>query len=144
MTYLPAGLPIPEPMRDGLDATFWEGLRDHRLVVQRCAACGVRWFPPEWLCPKCRSLDFAWDEMGATGRIFTWTRVWHPTHPALTDTCPYVAVVVELDDDRRIRLVGNLVADPLAEVVIGAPVEAVFEDAENVTLVQWRTKDPKI
>ena len=31
--------PLPVPMPDGLDAPFWEGLDDDRLLLQRCNAC---------------------------------------------------------------------------------------------------------
>ncbi len=34
-TYLPAGLPSPTAMGDGLDAPYWDGTRDHKLMVQR-------------------------------------------------------------------------------------------------------------
>jgi hypothetical protein len=39
-------------------------------------------------------------------------------------------------------MIGNLLGDPRQEVVIGAPVEAVFEPHDGATppftLVQWR------
>jgi uncharacterized OB-fold protein len=47
-------------------------------------------------------------------------------------------VVVELPDAGNIRMVGNLLGDPMQEVRIDAEVEAVFEDREGGTLVQWR------
>jgi uncharacterized OB-fold protein len=41
----------------------------------------------------------------------------------------------------NIRMVGNLLGDPLQRVKIGAPVKAVFEDRNEgetpYTLVQW-------
>jgi len=74
------------------------------------------------------------------GRIYSWERVWHPVHPALKDACPYMVVLVELPDAGNVRMVGNLLGDPMEEVVIGSDVEAVFEDHPDadVTLVQWR------
>jgi uncharacterized OB-fold protein len=63
-------------------------------------------------------------------------------HPALREHGPYIVVVVELPHAGKVRMLGNLLGDPRQEVVIGAPVEAVFEhhnDAEPpFTLVQWR------
>jgi hypothetical protein len=35
-------------------------------------------------------------------------------------------------------MVGNLLGDPMQEVKIDSEVEAVFEDREGATLVQWR------
>ncbi len=39
--YLPEGLPIPVPEPDGLAAPYWAGLREERLLVQRCTHCGT-------------------------------------------------------------------------------------------------------
>lgn len=139
-TYLPSGLPLPAPSPDGLDAAFWAATRRHELVVQRCNACQTFQFGPEWICHRCHSFDVGWQRVSGRGRIYSWERVWHPVHPALKDACPYLVVLVELPDADNVRMVGNLLGDPLQEVVIGAPVEAVFEDHPDadVTLVQWR------
>ena len=39
--YLPPGLPIPVPERNGLSAPFWDGLKQGRIRVQRNPATGV-------------------------------------------------------------------------------------------------------
>ena len=81
-------------------------------------------------------------EVEPRGRIYSWERVWHPVHPALTTGCPYVVVLVELPQADNVRMVGNLLGAATDPVEIGAAVEAVFEhhrDAEPpFTLVQWR------
>ena len=140
-TYLPAGLPIPAAAVDGLDREFWEATARHELVVQRCNGCQGFQFGPEWICHTCHSFDLGWVRVSGKGRIYSWERVWHPVHPALASACPYMVVLVELPDADNVRMVGNLLGDPMQEVVIGSEVEAVFEDqpSENVTLVQWRT-----
>ncbi len=56
-TYLPTGMPAPEPTRDGLDREFWEAAKRHELVVQKCNSCGTFQFPAEWICHKCHTLD---------------------------------------------------------------------------------------
>jgi len=139
-TYLPAGLPAPRPLVDGLDTAFWEAAARHELVVQRCNACNGFQFGPEWICHHCRSFDLDWQRVSGKGRIYSWERVWHPVHPALKNACPYMVVLVELPDAGNVRMVGNLLGDPLQQVDIGADVEAVFEDhpGEECTLVQWR------
>ncbi len=137
-TYLPPGLPQPVAMPDGLDAEFWEAARHHELKIQRCNRCGT-FQMPEWICHKCRSFDLSWQRVSGRGRIYSWERVWHPAHSALKGACPYLVVVVELEDAAGVRLVGNLLGDPLQEVPFGAEVEAVFEDREEgYTLIQWR------
>jgi uncharacterized OB-fold protein len=131
---------MPAPSVDGLDKEFWEAARRHELVVQRCTKCNAFQFGPEWICNNCHSFDLGWHQVSGKGRIYSWERIWHPVHPALKDACPYMVVLVELPDAGNVRMVGNLLGDPMDEVVIGSDVEAVFEDHPDaeVTLVQWR------
>ncbi len=141
-SYLPEGLPAPAPLPDGLDRPYWEGTQRHELLVQRCSACrGWQW-GPEWICHRCRSLDVGWERTSGRGRIFSWERVWHPVHAALSEAVPYLVVLVELEDAGDVRMIGNLLGDPEQQVQIGCPVEAVFEDHGDgptaYTLVQWR------
>lgn len=141
-SYLPAGLPIPVPEADGLSAPFWNGLREGRLRIQHCQACGTWQHAPEWLCHHCHAFDPPWDETAPRGRIYSWERVWHPVHPCLNGHGPYLVVVAELPGAGGVRMLGNLLGDPNAEVVIGAEVEGVFEHHPQAqppfTLLQWR------
>jgi uncharacterized OB-fold protein len=143
--YLPEGLPIPVPESDELSAPFWTGLREEQINVQRCAACGTWQWGPEWICHKCHSFDMQWAPVEGRGRIYTWQRSWHPVHPALKEHGPYVVVLVELPAAGNIRMIGNLLGNPRAEVRVGAEVEAVFEHHRDVTppytLLQWRYVD---
>jgi uncharacterized OB-fold protein len=140
--YLAAGLPIPIAEADGLSAPYWSGLREGRLLVQRCAHCGSWQFGPEWICHRCHAFDPAWVEVAPEGRIYSWERVWHPVHPALRARSPYLAVLVELPYAGNVRMVGNLLGDPLQPVCIGAEVVGVYEHYEERSpphsLLQWR------
>ena len=142
MSYLAKGLPAPVAETDGLDAPYWEATRRGELVVQRCKACNSFQFGPEWICHKCLSFDLGWHKVEGKGRIYSWERPWHPVHPALKDQGPYIVVLVELPGAGNVRMLGNLLGDPRAEVPIGAAVEAVFEPHDEAkppfTLVQWR------
>jgi hypothetical protein len=138
-TYLPSGLPAPEPDRDGVDTEFWEAARRHQLAVQRCRACGGFQSPAEWVCHRCHSRDLGWETRSGRGRVFSWIRVHHAAHPALREALPYVVVLVELDDTDGVRLIGNLLGPADQQVAIDDAVEAVFEDHEGgYTLVQWQ------
>ena len=140
--YLPPGTPAPAPAGDGLDAPYWEAAQEGRLLVQRCDGCGLHRWGPEWICHACLGFEARWVEVEPRGRIYSWERVWHPVHPALTTGCPYVVVLVELPQADNLRMVGNLLGAATDPIEIGTAVEAVFEhhrDAEPpFTLVQWR------
>lgn len=145
--YLAPGLAAPRPARDGLDEPYWSGTRSHVLKVQQCEACQTFQWGPEWMCHSCQSFDVGWVEVDQQGVIYSWQRPHHPVHPALNDQGPYIVVLVELPQAGGIRMVGNLLGDPLQDVRIGSPVEAVFEDhviedndegKSSFTLVQWQ------
>lgn len=140
--YLPSGLPTPVSEPDGLSEPYWAGLREGRLCVQRCAHCATWQFGPEWICHHCHTFDPAWQDVTPQGRIYSWERVWHPAHAALKGHGPYLAVLVELPQAGLVRMVGNLLGDPLQEVRIGAEVEGVFEHHTDhqppYSLLQWR------
>lgn len=143
--YLPAGLPIPVPESDGLSAPYWAGLQQNRLLVQRCMHCRTWQFGPEWLCHHCHSFELEWSAVDPRGHIFSWERVWSPSHNALRQHGPYLAVLVELPHVGNVRMVGNLLGDPMQVVTIGAGVEGEFEHHPEsrppYSLLQWRLKD---
>jgi len=140
-SYLASGLPAPAPARDGLDAPYWEGLAKEELWLQRCTSCqGWQW-GPEWVCHRCHSLDLTFEQTEATGVVYSHQRVWHPVHPALADQGAFVIVLVELPQADNVRIVGNLLGDPMQPLEIGTAVHGVFEhhtnDDSTFTLLQW-------
>ena len=139
---LPPGMPRPVASPDGLDAAYWEATRRHEVVAQRCTSCGAWQWSPEWICHRCHGFELDFEPVPGDALLYSWQRVWHPVHPALSEACPYVVVLVEFPEADGIRMLGNLVGDPEAEVAIGSRLEAVFEDHEEAepafTLVQWR------
>jgi uncharacterized OB-fold protein len=143
-SYLPAGLPIPAPERDGLSKPYWEGLKVGRLLIQRCCACGIWQWGPEWICHSCHGFDLAWEEVRAEGRIYSWERVWHAVHPALKTAVPYLVVLVELRAPKTVRLIGNLLGNPRQQISIGREVVGEFEHhtapRPAFSLLQWRIR----
>ena len=47
-------------------AFFWEALREHKLLIQRCTSCSTLRHPPRPMCPKCNSLQ--WETLASSGR----------------------------------------------------------------------------
>ncbi len=126
-------------------APFWEGCARGELLVQACGACGAWRHPPRPMCPRCRSTDVRWDRTSGTGRVWSFVVPHPPLLPAYTPLAPYNVIVVELDDDPTIRMVGNLVAtadgdineiDPHS-ITVGEPVQVVFHRIDDVTLPRW-------
>jgi len=126
-------------------APFWEAATASELCIQTCAACGRRRMPPRPMCHHCRSLDVTWTPASGRGTVWSWVIVHPPLLPAYAEHAPYNVIVVALDDDPTIRLVGNLLAavdaapnsiDP-ASIRIDEPVRVVFVRVEDVILPQW-------
>jgi uncharacterized OB-fold protein len=126
-------------------AEFWAGTARGELLVQACGACG-RWrHPPRPMCPHCRSTDVTWVQTTGTGRVWSFVVPHPPLLPAYSPLAPYNVIVVELDDDRTIRMVGNLVASADGaineinpqSIEIGEPVRVVFHQVDDVVLPRW-------
>jgi uncharacterized OB-fold protein len=126
-------------------AEFWAGCARNELLVQTCTSCGLRRMPPRPMCPRCRSLEFRWDEMSGRGTIWSFIVPHPPLLPAYQELAPYNVIVVALDEDPTLRMVGNLVATPdgaineidPVTIRIGEPVHAVFQRVEDVVLPRW-------
>ena len=113
------------------------------LTLQRCDACGVVQHPPEEVCHACGGMVFSSRLVRPTGTVHSYTVVHHSVHPALDGFVPYTVVLVALDDEPDVRVVGNLLDVPIDEVAIGMPVVATWEelaseDGTVVLLPQWQ------
>ncbi len=127
--------PIPAPPRIWENVGFWDAVREHKLVFQRCTECGTWAHPPRPTCPKCRSLEKEWSPSKGKGNIVSWVTYHESPHPGFT--APYSVVLVELDEG--VRLVSNMVDTKAEEISIGMRVEVVFDDvAEGLTLPKFR------
>ncbi len=88
------------------------------------------------MCPQCHSTKVEWVEVSGRGKVYTWTTVRHPVHPAFVDV-PYIVVIVQLDEG--VRLVSNMVDCRPEDIYIGMPVEVVFEDvSETISLPKFK------
>lgn len=114
---------------------FWDGARDHKLLIQRCSACRALRHPPRPMCPHCNAL--AWDTIEASGRgtVYSFVMPQHPPLPFFDQ--PYIVVLVELAEGTR--LVSNLCDVAPDDVTIGMPVEVFFADFDDgLVLPQFR------
>ncbi len=134
------------PVRDEESEPFWEGTRAGELRIQGCGSCGRLRFPPRPMCPWCRSTVSSWKIMSGRGTVWSFVIPHPPLLPAYGELAPYNVVVVALEDDPSIRLVGNLVADseaPInsvdpASIEIGQAVRVAFQPlSDEFTLPRW-------
>jgi uncharacterized OB-fold protein len=126
-------------------AEFWAGTARGELLVQACASCGQWRHPPRPMCPHCRSTAVTWARTTGRGRVWSFVVPHPPLLPAYSPLAPYNVIVVELDDDPTIRMVGNLVTSGDGEIneidphsiEIGEAVRVVFHQVDDVALPRW-------
>ncbi|MCX5406091.1 OB-fold domain-containing protein [Streptomyces sp. NBC_00335] len=116
----PAQRPRPVINRD--NQGFWDGVREHKLLIQRCTACATLRFP--WLpgCNTCGSPDWDTVEASGAGTVFSYVVMHHPPFPAFDP--PYAVALVELAEG--VRMVSNITGVPYDKVRIGLPVRLEF------------------
>ncbi|MFD5394571.1 bifunctional MaoC family dehydratase N-terminal/OB-fold nucleic acid binding domain-containing protein [Streptomyces sp. NPDC127097] len=136
----------PRPVINRDNAGFWEGVRGHRLLIQRCTGCRTLRFP--WLpgCNSCGSPEWDTVEASGAGTVFSYVVMHHPPFPAFTmpdapadgagpdavasgaagsgTAGPYAVGLIELAEG--VRMVSNIVGVPYDKVRIGMAVRLEF------------------
>lgn len=130
----------PLPRIDDENRPFWQGCKEHRLLVQRCSACG-RWrWPPAEICPGCLSWDYSWEELGGAGSVVTFVVAHRAFQPSFEPDVPYVIADVALEGtDGHVVFVTNIIGCPWDRVHVGMPVTVDFDDVTpEVSLPKFR------
>lgn len=132
----------PMPVPDADSRRFWDGCREHRLQIERCADCKTPRFPPAGVCPHCRSSRSEWITASGRGTVFSWIVVRHPVpKDVYAGEVPYVVALVELEEG--VRMPTNIVGCAPDAVRAGMPVEIVFDDVSaEITLPRFRPEGP--
>jgi len=119
--------PRPKPVVNRDNAGFWQGVAEHKLLIQRCAACRKPRFP--WLpgCNACGCQEWDTFEASGEGTVFSHVVMHHPPFPAFSTSGeggPYAVALIELVEG--VRMVSNVVGVPYDKVRTGMPVRLEF------------------
>ena len=122
------------PLIDEESAGFWEGTARGELRMQMCTACGRLRFPPRLMCPYCQSTARDWKAVSDRGTVWSFVVPHPPLLPAYEALAPYNVILVALEEDPSLRMVGNLISAPNrpinevdpADITIGQAVRVVF------------------
>ena len=119
--------PRPRPAQTQ-DNSFWfQGAREHRLLIQRCSSCGTLRHPPLPACSVCGSFEWGAVESSGRGTLYSFVVVHYPQVPAFEYPLPIG--LVELEEGTRV--VANLQGVEPADVKVGMPVRAEFVDCDE-------------
>ncbi|MGE0220503.1 Zn-ribbon domain-containing OB-fold protein [Mycolicibacterium sp.] len=105
--------------------THTAALQQGRLLISVCAACATPQFPPKARCGHCGDTGAPrWIAAKGTGELWSFATFHKAYLPDFDLPTPYVVAVVALDEG--VRVYGNVVGRPTAELQVGAAVRARF------------------
>ena len=125
-----AKAPRPLPEVTASNEYFWRAGRSGRLAVLRCRACRYYIHPPAPVCPKCLGRELSAEAVSGDGTVVACTvnhKAWMPG-----DEVPYAIALVELVEQKGLRLTTNVVGCPPEAVTVGMRVRVRFEAQDDV------------
>ena len=126
-------LPRPTPE----SAPFWQGCKDHKLLLQHCSGCEAYQFYPRSVCATCLSDQLEWREVSGRGTVETYTIVTRAVSDAYAADAPYVIALITLAEGPR--MMSNVIGCDAESVTCGMAVEAVFEPwSEDITMPKFK------
>jgi uncharacterized protein len=133
--------PVPEPTP--VSRPFWDGLAQHRILVQYSPSLQRYVFYPRTLAPGTLADDLEWREIDGAGTLYTFTVARRPTGPPWIDAVPQLLAVVQWDAGPKfsteLTAADGAAIDP-DDIRIGMPVRPVFCDLpeDGITLLKYR------
>ena len=115
-----------EPMAESFEEGFWEGVKRRELVFQRCGQCREWHHPPRPMCHKCKSFDMRWEKSTGKGTVYSYVTFTREVNPLYV--VPFEVVLVEMDDEKPVRMIANMLDTQPEDLYIGMPVELDFFD----------------
>jgi uncharacterized OB-fold protein len=115
----------PLPTIDDGNREFWEGARNGKLRMQRCAECSHIRYPINHVCPKCLCDRCTWHTLSGSGEILSYIVFHQKYSPAFAGDLPYNVALVQLAEGPR--MFGNIVVAGNDVPKVGDRVQAVFD-----------------
>lgn len=88
------------------DAPYWHALSQGQLIMQKCQGCDRWTWPAVSRCGECGTWEPEWQEIALEGKLFSWTRTWHPFGGTEGIGTPFVTVLASLPHAGGKRLLG--------------------------------------
>jgi uncharacterized OB-fold protein len=127
--------PLPKPTK--WSQPFWEGAKEHKLMLKKCVSCGQIDHPPYIYCTSCSSEESEWIEASGKGTLYAYAvNTFGVPFPFMEDL-PYVVAMIDLAEGPR--MISNVVECDTQNLRNGMKLEVIFEDASpEITLPKWR------
>lgn len=130
--------PVPSPTPS--TRPYWDGTARHELWIQQCVTTGKVFTYPRRFSPFVVGGEVAWVQASGRGRLYSYV-INHFAGPGYKDEVPYVIAIVELEEGPRV--IANLRGvEPVPDrLTLGMALEAVYEERESLTIVQFRPEE---
>ncbi|MBI2158659.1 MAG: OB-fold domain-containing protein [Candidatus Rokubacteria bacterium] len=92
--------PLPGPITPEA-RPFWDGLREQKLMLPKCGACGHVFFYPRVLCPRCHAGDIGRIQASGRGTLHAFEIGYQAFSKAWKVKPPWVLAMVELAEGLR-------------------------------------------
>ena len=127
----------PVPIPDEASQPFYDGARDHRLMIQKCATCGVVIWPVKSRCDNCIQPTVNWVQASGKATLYSFALMHQVYHPGFASEVPYIIAQVDLQEG--LRILTNIIGCSSSDLQIGMPLEVAFEAiTDEVTLPKFR------
>jgi uncharacterized OB-fold protein len=119
---------VPMPLPDPISRFFWDGVRDHKLLILRCDNCGKFIHFPRDVCRFCLSTELTPTAVSGQATLDTWTEPFQSSDPFFSERVPYIVAIVELVEQSHLKMVTNIVDCPADHLRIGMDVVVDFRE----------------
>lgn len=127
----------PLPVSTEWSRPFWEGARQHKLLLKKCARCGHIDHPPYLFCTECMAEEHEWIPASGKGTLYSYAVNTFGVPFPFWDDMPYVLAIIDLDEGPRV--ISNIVECDLERLENQMKLEVVFDDVSpEVTLPKWK------
>ena len=113
---------------------FIDAAKSGNILARKCVKCGEVLLATVYYCKSCGSKEFEDTILKGTGKVVTYTIMTVPPE-GFEEFAPYAWVVMELNDDSRLRISGFLgnIATP-EDLPISTPVEIIGFDQRGIII----------
>lgn len=125
--------PVPSPSPE--TKPFWDGCAAGELRLQRCQPCDAFYFPPRPFCPRCLSVDVAWETTSGRGSLHTYV-INHRAAPGFE--APYAIAVVQLEEGPRLMSSIVDVEQTPEALVLDMPLVVTFDARSDMHVPVFR------
>ncbi|HYH22887.1 MAG TPA: Zn-ribbon domain-containing OB-fold protein [Azospirillum sp.] len=120
--------PVPRPNSYVNTEAYWDGAKQHKLLLQYCPKSGRYQHYPRPVSVYTGARDLEWREAKGTGEVYTYTVI-RTKVPGFEDRTPFIVANVQLDEG--VRILANLLNVAPEQARIGMRVRLVWEDIDG-------------